>query len=114
MDKKYQFTFKIKDSKGHVGLHVHMTDERLSYPEDCCAFINRNYRDYIKFSLDEEIERIVSIPVKDKNDSDKCEQRIKILHDKIDSFMNQNNILGFIWEGPEAGDKVIYPNGFKK
>lgn len=112
MNKKYIFTYKIKDTHGHIGLHVHQTNDVIQYPEDACLFIQASHPNIIKSKID--IERISSIPLQDKNDSEKRAERETALYNKIDGFMHDNNILGFIWENPENGDSVKYPESFSK
>ncbi|WP_429039903.1 hypothetical protein [Aeromonas media] len=112
MNKKYLFTYKVKDAQGHIGLHVHLTNDVIQYPEDGCIFIQAHHPEIIKSKI--EVERVSSIPLHDKYDSDKRENREDIIYEKINDFMSKNNIVGFIWENPEDGNSVKYPEFFSK
>ncbi|MFB2873455.1 hypothetical protein [Aeromonas jandaei] len=112
MENKYRITFKIENDEGHVGLYVYEIDEVITYPEDALEFIQRARPDLIKTKIN--VERISSIPFEDKHDESKRIEREESLYNKINDYMKENKIIGFIWENLNNMDSFKYPEHFSK
>lgn len=111
MDNKYRFTFKVVNENQEVHLYVNEISDIIGYPEDACFFIQDSFPDLISVRLDLDTDRIVSIPRAVINDAD---ERMSKLLRKVDQFMIDNNIIGFVLEDNDQNQLLCYPKGFIK